>query len=148
MRRDLVIVACAISAGIHAALTPEHSAESATMGFAFATSAGALALLALLLTVDVTAEALAAAAALFAALIVGYLLAITTGLPVLHPDREPVEGVAVFTKGVELVGLLAAVDLLRRPHLSRPIPIGLTALIGVFSALVALSLSGAPHTHG
>jgi xanthine/uracil permease len=148
MRRDLVIVACAISAGIHAALAPDHSAESAAMGAAFATSAAALAVLAVLLTIEVTAEALATTAGLFAALIVGYLLAVTTGLPVLHPDREPVDGIALFTKAVELAGLVAAVDLIRRRHVSRPIPIGLTALIGTFSALVALSLSGAPHVHG
>lgn len=143
-----MIVACAISAGIHAALAPEHSAESAAMGVAFVTSAAALAVLAVLLTVDATTEALAAAAGLFAALIVGYVLAITTGLPVLHPNQEPVEGIALFTKAVELAGLIAAVELIRRRHVSRPIPIGLTALIGVFSALVALSLSGAPHAHG
>jgi hypothetical protein len=116
MRRDLVILACAISAGIHAALTPAHAAESAAMGVAFATSAAALAALAVFLTADASSAALTAAAGLFAALIAGYVLAITTGLPVLHPDREPVEGVALFTKGVELVGLLAAADLLRHRH--------------------------------
>jgi hypothetical protein len=149
VRRDVVILACAISAGIHAALTPAHAAEGAAMGVAFATSAAALAVLAIVLTGEVTPGALAAAAGVFGALLVGYALAVTTGLPILHPGREPLDGLAIFTKGVEIAGLLAAVDLLRRPHaLPRPIPIGLTTLIAVFSALVALSLSGGHHVHG
>jgi hypothetical protein len=64
LRSDLVIVACAISAGIHGALTPSH--------------------------------------------------AITTGVPLLHPHPEPVDGLALATKGIEVVGLLVATRLLRR----------------------------------
>ena len=29
----------------------------------------------------------------------------TTGVPVLHPDVEPVEGLALATKAIEAVGL-------------------------------------------
>jgi energy-converting hydrogenase Eha subunit A len=148
VRRDVVILACAISAGIHAALTPEHAAEGTAMGVGFASSAAALAALALVLTADADALAVTAAAGLFATLIAGYFLAVTTGLPVLHPNREPVDDLALFTKGVEAAGLFAAADLLRRGHASRPLPIGLTALVGVFSALVALSVSGGHHAHG
>jgi hypothetical protein len=35
IERDLVIVACAISAGIHAALVPDHLNESAGAGIGF-----------------------------------------------------------------------------------------------------------------
>jgi hypothetical protein len=48
-------------------------------------------------------------------LLVSYALAVTTGLPVLHPETEPVDGLALATKAFELVGLLAAVSLLRLP---------------------------------
>ncbi len=116
LERDLVIVACAISAGIHAALVPAHLAEGVAAGIAF----GAAAALAVVVTVAVTrrasSTALAAAAALFAGLVGSYALAVTTGLPVVHPHPESVEGLALFTKAVELVGLGAAADLLVRRH--------------------------------
>jgi hypothetical protein len=51
----------------------------------------------------------------FIGLIVGYVVAITAGLPVLHPDVEAVDGLALFTKAVEAVGLITAASLVRRP---------------------------------
>jgi hypothetical protein len=111
--RDLLIAACAISAGIHAALVPAHLAEGAAAGVAFAVSAAVLAALAVALTSRPTPVVLATTAAAFAGLLVAYALAITTGLPVLHPEPEPVEGLALFTKAVEATGLVAAVQLLR-----------------------------------
>jgi hypothetical protein len=51
-------------------------------------------------------------------LLASYLLAVTTGLPVFHPNPEPVEGLALATKAIEAVGVLAAWSLLRRPHAS------------------------------
>ena len=112
--RDIVIVACAISAGIHAALTPDHLAEHAALGAGFAVAAALLVMLAVALTRVVSTAALAGATALFSGLLVGYALAVTTGLPVLHPHPEAVDGLAVFTKAAELVGLLAATSLLSR----------------------------------
>jgi hypothetical protein len=41
--------------------------------------------------------------------------AISAGVPVLHPDPEPLDGLALATKAIEAVGLLAAASLLRRP---------------------------------
>ena len=55
-----------------------------------------------------------AAAATFVGLLVSYGLAITTGVPVLHPHPEPVDGLALATKAIEIVGLLAATSLLWR----------------------------------
>jgi hypothetical protein len=113
VERDTVIVACAISAGIHAALTPEHLAEGLGAGIGFAAGAALLAFAVLALTrrpdVDV---ALVGAASVLAGLIVSYVLAITTGLPVLHPEPEPVTALALFTKAVEGLGLFAATHLL------------------------------------
>jgi hypothetical protein len=113
LERDAVIVACAISAGIHAALVPEHLEESAAAGGGFAVSAVLLGTLAVAVTRSARPILMAGAVALFAGLIVSYALAITTGVPILHPDPEPVEGLAAFTKTVELASLLAAADLLR-----------------------------------
>ena len=127
-RVDAVIVACAISAGIHAALVPEHLEEARAAGTAFAVSAGVLVALAVALTRRPAARTLHAAALLtFAGLLVSYALAITTGIPLLHPEREPVEGLAVATKAIEAAGALAALHLLRprtvpaaRPSLIHP----------------------------
>ena len=107
-----MIVACAISAGIHAALVPEHLEEGAAAAGGFAVSAVLLAALAVAVTLSARPILLAGAVALFAGLIASYALAVTTGVPILHPQVEPVEGLAVFTKLVELDGLLAAADLL------------------------------------
>ncbi len=41
-------------------------------------------------------------------LLAGYALAVATGVPLLHPEREQVDGLALATKAVEAVGLLAA----------------------------------------
>ena len=112
LQRDVLILACAISAGIHAALVPEHLEEGRAAAGGFAVSAVLLAALAIALTYRVTPILLFSAGALMTGLLVSYALAITTGVPILHPDVEPVEGLALFTKAVEIAGLIAAVDLL------------------------------------
>ena len=111
--RDLLIVACAVSAGIHAALTPAHLTEGAAAGTAFAASAAVLAALAIGLNLWPTPAILAVAVAVLAGLIAAFALAVTTGVPLLHPEPEPVGGLALFTKAVEGLGLLAATRLLR-----------------------------------
>jgi hypothetical protein len=55
-----------------------------------------------------------AAVATLGAFIVAYAAAITTGLPVVHPEVEPVEGLAVFTKAIEALGIAAAMPRLGR----------------------------------
>jgi hypothetical protein len=123
LRSDLVILACAISAGIHGALAPEHFGEGTGAGVGFAAATVALAALAIALTLrPASAAALAGAGAVFAGLLASYGLAITTGLPVLHPDREPIDGLALATKAIETAGLLAAWSLIRRPSLAATVP--------------------------
>ena len=51
------------------------------------------------------------------ALIAAYVAVVATGLPLVHPGRETVDGLALCTKTVEAVGLLTAANLLRRPSL-------------------------------
>jgi len=116
LRSDFVILACAISAGIHGALVSSHFEEGAGAGLGFAASAVALTGIVVWLTWrPASALPLAAAAVMFFGLLTSYALAITTGVPVLHPHPEPVEELALATKAIEVVGLLAALGLLRRP---------------------------------
>ena len=92
VRTDVVILACAISAGIHAALAPEHFAEGVGAGTGFVVSAVLLAALAATLSLRPSEAARAATALVFAGLLAAYALVIVTGVPYLHPERETVEG--------------------------------------------------------
>lgn len=124
LERDAVIVACAISAGIHAALVPDHFAEGTAAGLGFLAAAVLLAALVAALTRRPSAAALVGTVAVLAGLIGSYALAITSGLPLLHPAPEPVDGLALFTKAFETGGLLAAAHLLwrDRPALALTLP--------------------------
>ncbi len=118
VERDAVVVSCAISAGIHAALAPDHLSEGAGAGLGFLGAAALLAAPAVMLTVrPQSTAALATAGVVLTGLIASYALAVTTGLPVLHPEPESLDRLALVTKGAEAVGLLAAAHLVRR---SRP----------------------------
>lgn len=117
LRVDVVILACAISAGIHGALVRDHFREGTGAGLGFVVATVLLALLAVVLTRRPAQLALISAAAVFAGLIGSYALAVTTGVPVLHPDVETVDGLALFTKAVEAVGLITAASLVGRPAL-------------------------------
>jgi CHASE2 domain-containing sensor protein len=117
LRIDFVILACAVSAGIHGALAPDHFEEGTGAGLGFVAATVLLAVLAAYLTRRPTQLSLAATAAVFAGLIASYGLAITTGVPILHPEPEAVDGLALFTKAVEGIGLLLAASQLRRPRL-------------------------------
>ena len=108
LRTDALIVICAISAGIHAALAPDHFLETTGAGVGFVAATVLLAVLAVVLTRQPSQAAFAAAAALFAGLIGSYGLAVTTGIPVIHPDVDPLEGLALATKAIEAVGLALA----------------------------------------
>jgi hypothetical protein len=114
--RDALIVACAISAGVHVALVPEHYEESTALGIGFLGSAVVLAVLAIALTRRVSPSALALSGATLAGLLAAYALAITVGLPFLHPESEPVDGLALATKVVEAAGLAVALHLLWGPR--------------------------------
>jgi hypothetical protein len=121
--RDTAILACAVSAGIHAALAPDHFAEGSGAGAGFLAGAILLALFAVALTLRPSSRtALAGAASVLAGLIFSYVLAITTGLPFVHPDPEPVAAVALVTKAVETLGLVAAICLLWRSRIAAAIP--------------------------
>jgi hypothetical protein len=126
LKADAVILACAISAGIHGALAPDHFNEGAGAGLGFVASAVALAGVAVWLTARPASRlALAAAAGVFVGLLASYALAVTSGLPLLHPEPEPIDGLALATKAIEAFGLAAASSLLwRRAAALNPQPKG------------------------
>jgi hypothetical protein len=147
-RRDGAIVCCAISAGVHAALVPEHLRESFSTGAAFAVAAVALAAATIGLTVRPGSRAVTRFAAFsLHAMLVGYAVAATSGIPVVHPDVDPVDSVGLSTKAVEMLGLALALRVPAQAR-GRAIPVPLSGLIAVFSALVALSLAGHHHMSG
>jgi hypothetical protein len=107
--RQLLILVCAASAGVHAALAPEHWRESVASGAAFAVAAIALAACGVMLDRRPGSRlAVRAAAALLAGLIGAYLVTRLTALPPLAEHAEPVDGVGLVTKLVEVVGLISA----------------------------------------
>jgi hypothetical protein len=115
IQRDVVIVACAVSAGIHAALTPDHFHEGAGAGGGFLLATIVLAALAVVLTRWPSEAALAATVLVLTGLIAAYALVVTAGVPLLHPEVEPLNGLAVATKLIEAAGALVALHLLRIP---------------------------------
>lgn len=115
LRLDALLITCAISTGIHGALAPDHFREATGAGIGFVVATVLLAALAIHLTRRPTDQrALIAAALVFLGLIASYVLAVTTGVPVLHPEVEPIDGLALFTKAVEAAGLAASLSLLTR----------------------------------
>jgi hypothetical protein len=119
LQRDIVIAVCAISAGIHVALVREHLEESAPAGVGFLMSAVLLAGLVVVLTYwTASGVPVAAAGAVLVGLLASYAFAATTGIPVLHPEVESIDGLALATKAIEAFGVLAALLVLGR---GRPI---------------------------
>jgi hypothetical protein len=116
LRVDIVILTCAISAGVHAALVRDHFEEGAGAGLGFVVATVLLAVLVVILTRNPSQLALVGTAAVLGGLIVSYALVATTGFPVVHPDVEAVDGLALFTKAIEGVGLVTAVTLQPKGH--------------------------------
>jgi len=74
--------------------------------------------------------ALAAAALVFAGLLASYALATTSGVPFLHSEAERVDGLALVTKAVEVIGLALALALIRSRRTAQ-VPFSLTRTEGV-----------------
>jgi hypothetical protein len=109
LARNVVLVACAASAGVHAGLVPAHLDENLWLGIAFGVSVGLLiALIASLWNAGDPRRPAAPAAAVLAALIVAYSLSRTVGLAPLEEHVEPVDAIGLLTQGVQAAGLIAA----------------------------------------
>jgi hypothetical protein len=113
--RNMLIAACAASAGLHAGLVPEHLGEEPRLGIAFVLATLLLLALTVALTTGIQPRlSSTVAAATLAALIVSYVLSRTAGLPWLVEDTEPFNVVGLLTQGIQGAGLLAALSLCHR----------------------------------
>lgn len=117
--RDIAVLACAISAGVHAGLVPSHLHESGRLAGAFAVAAALAALAALgLVRRPHSRWTVASAAVLFLGLIGAYAASRTAGLTPLGGEREPLDALGAATDAVEAAGLVAALWLLTEPTTS------------------------------
>jgi drug/metabolite transporter (DMT)-like permease len=110
MTRTVLILAGAVSAGVHAGLAPEHLHEWPPLGAAFvaAAAAAALAVTALVLR-PASPWPPRALGALLGGLVAAYALTRLTALPPLDPSREPLDVLGVCTCAIEAAGLLLTV---------------------------------------
>jgi hypothetical protein len=111
--RNVVAACCAASAGVHAALVPEHLDENAVLGTGFGVAAVLLFSSTLAFSGRRAASRLAApaTAVLLVALIGAYALSRTVGLPFIAAEVEAVDGVGVATQVVQAAALAAAIAL-------------------------------------
>jgi hypothetical protein len=112
LERALVAAACGISAGVHAALVPEHLRETALLGWSFVLATVLLAACAVAIERRWESPWPARlAAVVLAGLIGGYWATRLSHVPGLDSTPEAVDVVGVATKVVEAAGLLLAVHL-------------------------------------
>jgi hypothetical protein len=111
--RNVLGACCAASAGVHAALVPEHLEENALLGKGFAVAAVLLFASALAFSGRRHASPLAApaTAVLLAGLIAAYALSRTVGLTFVGAEVETADGVGIATQVVQAVALAAAIAL-------------------------------------
>jgi hypothetical protein len=120
-RVGLLALAVAFSAGIHAALAPEHLEELPPLGYAFIVAAVIGGLLALALVFRPRNPLLPLLAALFCLGQIGaWALFVTLPLPGFAGTPESVEAIALVSKAVEALGVLLALSLITSPLLGRP----------------------------
>jgi hypothetical protein len=116
--RDALTVTVAVSAGVHAALVPEHWHERPVLGVGFALAAGALAATGTALHLNrLTPIAPAMAGLLLAGLTALYLLSRTAGLPLTGHEEWDTVGIA--TQFVQLTGVALAIRPLTRTTRTR-----------------------------
>ena len=105
---NVVVFACAASAGIHAGLVPEHLRENPPLGVAFVIAAIVLVATGTFLALRPVLQAVRIAAVVLGGLIAAYIATRTTGIPLLDPDPEALDAVGVAAIVIELLGLTYA----------------------------------------
>lgn len=120
--RTLVAAVCAVSAGIHAALVPDHLHEAGPrLASAFAVSAALLAIAATLVrNPGHHPWPVAFAVGVLTANVLAYLLSRTAGLPGLIPQPEQLDLLGLVTTTAEVVGVAAGVALIARKGTTAP----------------------------
>jgi hypothetical protein len=115
----IVVYACAASAGIHAAIVPEHLREEPRLGVAFIVTVLVLIATGTRMWARPTSGSVAWISVLvLGGLIAAYIATRTTGIPLLAPDPEAFDPVGVTAGCIELLGLVCALWLTqprRRP---------------------------------
>jgi hypothetical protein len=105
----VVVLACAVSAGVHAGLVPAHLSDGPRLGVGFVVAVVLLAAGVAALTKWPGDRKIARAVALLlTGLIAGYAVTRTTGIPWLAPDPEELDAVGLATNAVEALGLAFA----------------------------------------
>lgn len=109
---SLLALLVTFSAGMHAALVPEHLKEMPPLGWSFIVAAVLGAALAVALVASPGSRGLAKLVALFlAGEVLAWMLFVTISLPGFHGTPEPVETVALVCKAIELIGIAVALPL-------------------------------------
>ena len=109
-RAGLLALAVMFSAGIHAALVPEHLREMPPLGWSFIAAAALGVALACALIVRPEDRLFARLAAVFLAVeVLAWVVFVTVRVPGFMGTPEPVETIALVCKAGELIGLWLAV---------------------------------------
>lgn len=119
-RIGLLALAVTFSAGIHAALVPEHLAELPPLGYAFIVAATLGGLLAYGLVARPDDHRLPLLAAIFCLGQIGtWVLFVTLPVPGFAGTPEPIETIALVSKAAEALGVVLALPLMS-PAQGRP----------------------------
>jgi hypothetical protein len=106
---DVLVVAAAAGAGVHAALAPEHLQEWAPLGASFVAVAVVLgAGVAALALRPSDVRVLRVLALTLAVVVAGYVTTRLAAVPPLDPEREPFDALGICTTAIEAAGLLVA----------------------------------------
>src|SRR5262245_52770357 len=120
-RLGLLALAVTFSAGIHAALVPEHLQEMPPLGYAFIAAAVIGSGFALALILRPNNPRFPLLAGLFClGQILTWALFISVPVPGFSGTPEPIEGIALVSKAAELTGLLVALVLVQPRHFLKP----------------------------
>jgi hypothetical protein len=118
---NLVALALAVSAGVHAGLVPEHLRETPQLGVSFVLATALLLAVAAAIAIRPDdRRAVRAAQCLIAGLLAAYLASRTVGIPIFQPEVEHADALGVSTKAVEVLALLGALRLGRTLGGRRP----------------------------